>query len=635
MRSFPFDSIVEAMGEDGLPIYDRAYSAEDFREVLKTFFTNGVFLDQANAFQVTAGSAMTVTVAPGKGLINGTTCWEQDKRTLEITEAGSYDRIDTVVLRWNVNLEARNIDLYVVKGTEGTNPSRPNLTRTESVYELGIADIFIPRQTTAISNERITDTRPENERCGIVAPFAKIDTTSFYEQLNSAFEELSDELKDQTDKAVELAKSVLDGTTAGHLQNQIDDAVDQLEKINDLTTGINLLRGTRDFVLGTEKFGNTGYFTNGFAYTGGSAASFSKDAEGFSIFKLSTNTQATGSNPISIFSLIFGDFKKDDVITASFEFMIEDVSKVDWSNIVYLCIQPITSGAGQNGKNFTFDNVGHPLSSIENGKWYKAKAVYTIARGLTDNEAIRIVLNNGGKNSIIQFRKVCVQRGNINNPIWNYNPSDPIDRARKLAMVTPSRDTISDCNILVAGLYQIGSSTANKPSGASYGTLFVYANDENTENKYLWVDQMLIDTTGNIWSRQNINQGSWTSWRQILSRDTNSGLAISDGGTGASNLADAKKNLGIQTLGVKQFSFTQNSVVSGSKGHKTIGLSKIDETFLGVVGTKVSSTTTEGWEIGVNAYISGANLYVDWFCWGAVSGTAPNITFTVDVLYYR
>lgn len=221
MNSFPFDSIVEAMGDDGLPIYDRAYSAEDFRNVMQVFFSNGVFVNSNTALQVTAGEGMTVTVAPGKCLINGATGWEKDARTLEISEASSSDRIDTVVLRFDDNIEERKIDLHVVKGTAGANPKRPNLTRGETVYELGLADIFIPKNTTSISGERITDTRLETERCGVAAPFMKIDTTTFYSQLEAALEKQTAELQEQTDRAVELAQSAINGTTAGNLQQKI------------------------------------------------------------------------------------------------------------------------------------------------------------------------------------------------------------------------------------------------------------------------------------------------------------------------------------------------------------------------------------------------------------------------------
>lgn len=42
MRSFPWDSIVEAMGEDGFPIYNRSYDASDIREAFTVTQGEGV-----------------------------------------------------------------------------------------------------------------------------------------------------------------------------------------------------------------------------------------------------------------------------------------------------------------------------------------------------------------------------------------------------------------------------------------------------------------------------------------------------------------------------------------------------------------------------------------------------------------
>lgn len=228
MKSWPWDSIITAWGENGFPIYDRDYTAEEMRMVLRKIFSNGVFMDDDNAFATLAADGMNVIVKPGYCNIEGGIGWEESERMLEITAASSQDRIDTVVLRWDNTLDERKIDLYVVQGVAAAIPARPNLTRTDLIYEIGIADIFIPKNTTSISAERITDTRLENARCGAVVPFVAFDTTSFQEQLEAAFAEMSKELKEQTDKAVDLAKDALDDTVAGNLQNQIDEVKEEV-----------------------------------------------------------------------------------------------------------------------------------------------------------------------------------------------------------------------------------------------------------------------------------------------------------------------------------------------------------------------------------------------------------------------
>lgn len=60
---------------------------------------------------------MNVVVNPGFAICAGGLKLEENQRTLAIQAADSnYDRIDTVVLRWNDNDSERICDLYIVEG---------------------------------------------------------------------------------------------------------------------------------------------------------------------------------------------------------------------------------------------------------------------------------------------------------------------------------------------------------------------------------------------------------------------------------------------------------------------------------------------------------------------------------------
>lgn len=209
MKVFPVDSIVERLGDDGLPIYDRPYASADLREVYANFFSNGVFMDDSTSLQVmNATGGMNVYVKAGTCHINGAFGVEAEQRTLQLDAASAgLDRIDTVVARLDLAIEARSLDLYVLKGTPAEDPVRPSLTRNETVWELGLADVYLPRGIATISQGRISDTRLETRRCGAVTPFAEFDTTTLFEQLKQA-----------TQDAVDAMNGALDGTTAGNLQ---------------------------------------------------------------------------------------------------------------------------------------------------------------------------------------------------------------------------------------------------------------------------------------------------------------------------------------------------------------------------------------------------------------------------------
>lgn len=224
MKSFPWDSVAVSIGEDGYPVYDRAYMASDLREVYETFFSNGVFTDSATALKVSPGENMTVKVLPGRCCINGTVGYENEERVLALQASASSDRIDTVVLRWDADIDARSIDLYVKTGAPSDTPVRPTLTRSETVWELGLCDVFVPAHSLTVKAEKVTDTRLETERCGVVAPFVQLNTDNFYDQLMQ-----------QTLSAVALAQAAIDGTIAGDLQNQIDGKV---KKSGDRMSGV-------------------------------------------------------------------------------------------------------------------------------------------------------------------------------------------------------------------------------------------------------------------------------------------------------------------------------------------------------------------------------------------------------------
>ena len=167
MVSFPFDSKIVGYDDSGYPQYDRAVNSSVLANMLNSLATTGVLLNDTNSFLVSAGDNMLVKVHAGSAIINGITCIEDTERTLSLQAADTtYDRIDTVVLRLNTSVDVRAIDLYVVKGTASASPVAPVLTRSGSVYELGLANVYIPANVVTITNERITDTRGDSLRCG-------------------------------------------------------------------------------------------------------------------------------------------------------------------------------------------------------------------------------------------------------------------------------------------------------------------------------------------------------------------------------------------------------------------------------------------------------------------------------------
>lgn len=166
---------------------------------------------------------MSVLVEAGFAICSGGMKLEESQRTLVLQAAdATYDRIDTVVLRWNDNDSERICDFYVVPGIPASTPVRPALTRTESVWELGLADLFINAASSEISNQRITDTRYESERCGVISAISEFDTTKIYQQVQADLAGFK--TSEQADFVAwfEHIKEQLSEDVAGHLQLEID-----------------------------------------------------------------------------------------------------------------------------------------------------------------------------------------------------------------------------------------------------------------------------------------------------------------------------------------------------------------------------------------------------------------------------
>ena len=219
MLSYPFTSRV-TYDDQGLPQYDRAVDSSFLRQVFSKYFSDGVHYDPTNALQVVVDTGMNVKVYPGTIHIQGAIGIEPVERTLALQAADALDRIDSVVARLDLSTEARNVDLYILKGVAAENPVRPELTRNNTVWELGLADLFVAKNTSTVSQERITDTRLENERCGLMGPnIARLDTTPYYEQiiaLGKTMEKEIDNIKNGSDS---MLKSVYDKTNTGSVDN--------------------------------------------------------------------------------------------------------------------------------------------------------------------------------------------------------------------------------------------------------------------------------------------------------------------------------------------------------------------------------------------------------------------------------
>lgn len=145
--------------------YDRTYNANDYSENLATIISNGVLKSVADDLKVTA-SGLVCTVAPGRAWINGH--WYKNGADYVFPAATapvSGQRIDRIMLRYDDSLNARSISLRYATGTASSTPQAPDPVRTDTIYELVLADISIATNATSVT---VSDKRSDGTLCGWV-----------------------------------------------------------------------------------------------------------------------------------------------------------------------------------------------------------------------------------------------------------------------------------------------------------------------------------------------------------------------------------------------------------------------------------------------------------------------------------
>lgn len=255
MIGYPLDSHV-GYDEHNVPVFDRAITSAPLRKLIKQLFLDGIMPNVSTNMQVVAGSGMKAVVKAGFAICNGCLKLEEEQKTLTLEAADtSYGRIDTIVLRLDDNDNARSCEFAVVKGTASANPVRPALTRNQSIWELGLADIKVPKQSVAVRNDRITDTRYESSRCGVISSISEFDTTGIYQQVQSDLKELRSDEQAVFDTWFNSVKDQLGTDAAGNLLTLIEverARINALATLKDgSTTGDAELQDVRIGVDGT------------------------------------------------------------------------------------------------------------------------------------------------------------------------------------------------------------------------------------------------------------------------------------------------------------------------------------------------------------------------------------------------
>lgn len=193
------ETLMNPMTNEETGWWDRNYIAKQFCKYFSLFVGNGVFISPTNQLKVVAGQNNTVVVKSGWAFINGAFYYNDSDLILAFPVNNTVTpRTDTIRVRYSE--ETRDIKSYVI--TDDTE-----LVRGENVYDLIIAEIYVAAGAVTVIDANITDTRPDETKCGFVKGLLSVvETNDLFLQFQSMFDEWFDTVKDQVtgDLAIQL-----------------------------------------------------------------------------------------------------------------------------------------------------------------------------------------------------------------------------------------------------------------------------------------------------------------------------------------------------------------------------------------------------------------------------------------------
>lgn len=184
------------------PLNGVTYDAEDVSTYLCTR-TSGVYAKDTN-YAVSVTGPRQITVAPGLAWINyddfkGVSACSREAVNLTVPDADStLPRIDRVVLQFDTAANTTAVKLK--PGTPAAAPEPPAILQNHNQYELGLCTVSVPAGSSVITAADITDTRADEDVCGVMRDgVTGIPTAQLQAQALATMAQLSTELHTKLD----------------------------------------------------------------------------------------------------------------------------------------------------------------------------------------------------------------------------------------------------------------------------------------------------------------------------------------------------------------------------------------------------------------------------------------------------
>ena len=220
-----YDAVLQ---DDGT--YDRAYTSADWAKYFENIFRNGVMMSVGEALRVTAADSvgMRIVVKAGSASLKGYQYINTSAFAVPIDVASStQDRTDSIVVRHDLN--ARQAYVAVKKGNV-------SVERSTEVYEIQLATVKVPRNSSAITADLITDKRSDAKVCGYSTPFANVSVSGLEAQYEAMLKKIVETNKASYEKILNDFKNYV-----AKAQTDMDSNIEEI-----IRTGINEMKATED-----------------------------------------------------------------------------------------------------------------------------------------------------------------------------------------------------------------------------------------------------------------------------------------------------------------------------------------------------------------------------------------------------
>jgi hypothetical protein len=171
------------------------YKGFDFINVYKNIISNGIFANVGNMLKVESTGGMNIVVKSGEGIFLNQ--WYVNDEDLPfVIDTDSSNRIDYVVIETNKTASVLKTYARVIKGQSATNPVAPSLIDTDTVKQYPIAKVYVTAGVSTITQSSITDMRGKKPTLWVTGIVDQIDTSTLYDQYQTAFWEWFDNVKE-------------------------------------------------------------------------------------------------------------------------------------------------------------------------------------------------------------------------------------------------------------------------------------------------------------------------------------------------------------------------------------------------------------------------------------------------------